>query len=160
MYRDGRLIWGKGRARGAKLASLAPWACTVYRSLVDPRVRALMYSRIADSEYLTLLPIFVNRGPSPFIRALASQESETLRSRAASRGCSSGSVVLALTGAFMSPPLSCLRWRTYPRTSNFRRETGMGIFLNLSPPQRPSAANRSPLAILAGTTTVRLHCDG
>ena len=76
-----------------------------YRSLVDPRVRPLIYSRRLDSRYRTALPIFTNLGPSPDSLALASQDIETLRILAASRGCSSGSIVLALTWAFMSPPL-------------------------------------------------------
>jgi hypothetical protein len=70
-------------------------------SLVDPRVRPLMNSRKLDSRYRTARPIFTNRGPSPESRDLASQDKETLRILAASRGCSRGSIGLAFPEAFM-----------------------------------------------------------
>lgn len=75
-----------------------------YRSLVDPRVRPLMYSRRLDSRYRTALPIFTNLGPSPDSLALASQDIETFRILAASRAYSSGSIVLAPAGAFICSP--------------------------------------------------------
>ena len=75
---------------------------SAYRSLVDPRVRALMYSRTADSGYRTARPTLTNRGPSPDSRALASQDNETFKILATSRGWRSGSIVLALVGAFIT----------------------------------------------------------
>jgi hypothetical protein len=72
-----------------------------HSSLVDPRVRPLMNSRKLDSRYRTARPIFTNRGPSPESRDLASQDKETLRIVAASRGCSRGSIGLAFIEAFM-----------------------------------------------------------
>jgi hypothetical protein len=73
-----------------------------HSSLVDPRVWPLMNSRKLDSRYRTAWPIFTNRGPSPESRDLASQDKETLRILAASRGCSRGSIGLAFIEAFMN----------------------------------------------------------
>jgi hypothetical protein len=60
-----------------------------YCSLVDPRIRPLMYSRRLDSGYRTDRPIFTYLGPIPDSLALASQDVETLRIFAASFGCTS-----------------------------------------------------------------------
>jgi hypothetical protein len=85
-----------------------------HSSLVDPRVWPLMNSRKLDSRYRTAWPIFTNRGPSPESRDLASQDKETLRILAASRGCSRGSIGLAFIEAFMnfsSSSYPLLDWR-------------------------------------------------
>src|SRR5512139_303528 len=59
----------------------------------------------ATSWYRTALPILMNGGPSPFMRALASQDKLTLRSLAASFGVSR---TMAGVGDFtaMAPPAS------------------------------------------------------
>src|SRR4051812_5984277 len=59
-------------------------ALTAHLSLVEERVRTLMYSRMKLSGYRTERPIFTYRGPTPLSLALASQERLTRNRRAAS----------------------------------------------------------------------------
>jgi hypothetical protein len=55
-------------------------------SLVDSRCRPVIHWMSAASRYRMALPILMKGGPSPRIRAFASQDRLTLRSRAASFG--------------------------------------------------------------------------
>src|SRR6266568_991886 len=81
-----------------------------HRSLVELRCRLRMYSRTADVAYRTARPILVKRGPSPSMRALASQDSDTLSSLATWAECSRGSISFVFAVELMAHLLSCWRW--------------------------------------------------
>src|SRR5436190_24110117 len=87
-----------------------------HRSLVELRCRLRMYSRTADVAYRTARPILVKRGPSPSMRALASQDSDTLSSLATWAECSRGSISFVFAVELMAHLLSLLEMdRRCPR---------------------------------------------
>src|SRR5947208_7993507 len=97
MYSDRRIV----SSPATKCTGL-----TAHLSLVEERVRTLMYSRMKLSGYRTERPIFTNRGPVPVSRAFASQERLTRSSRAASVAvskASGGEEAAAVAIIFASP---------------------------------------------------------
>jgi hypothetical protein len=75
-----------------------------YCSLVERRWRDFVHCWRAVRLYRIARPILMKGGPSPRIRAFASQDRETFKALAASRGCRSGSIKLARAWIFMPAP--------------------------------------------------------